>query len=60
MIIIDDDGDEDDNDDDDAFNFVFYLFLYLIQLLFVLPYLFSCEFCVDGVWSSMIVIRYGP
>ncbi len=38
----------------------FYLFLYLTRLLFVLPYLFSCEFCVDGVWSSVIVIHYGP
>lgn len=28
--------------------------------LFVLPYLFSWEFCVDGVWSSVIVIHYWP
>lgn len=49
--IIDDDG-----DGDDVFHLILYLFLYLIALLSALPYMLSCELCVDGAWSSVIVI----
>lgn len=52
-----DDGD-DDEDDDDVFHLILYLFLY--QLLSASPYMLSREFRVDGVWSSVIVIRRGP
>lgn len=48
-----DDGDDDEDD-------VLHLYLFLYQLLSASPYMLSREFRVDGVWSSVIVIRRGP
>lgn len=51
--------DDDDGDEDDVFHLIFYLFFVacLTSLLSALPYMLSCELCVDGAWSSVIVIH---